>query len=376
MNCLVSTTRMWNPGDEVIYLGVKHLLEARFGRITPVLWNRNPGVKPMRGGYDNSFDGRRHSLEVFDYFVSAGGPEWLGPRVSDIYSCLLSTELRCLHLGIGLGKADLTWDTDSRRIFEERSDLVTCRDRTTFEALQGVVPQDSLHLLPCPSLFAFLDDPKPRTSRKVRKVGLNFQGAGMRFNNVRSETLRRCLAAFTELAKAFEVTVICNYVNDFDEAVRIFDPSIVRFSADIRDYPAFFDEVDVVVGTRIHGCMGGISSGTPGFLLDSDQDLRRKGVREVVEVLDEAPIDGPALVEILGGIDPAELSERNRSYAGKVKGEYLELLGKIPDPVGKRPRPAEGAPTKPARGPLLGERLSSACERAEALLEKVGRRVG
>ena len=45
MNLLISTTRMWNPGDELIYLGVKHLLERYFGWFNPVLWNRYPGVR-------------------------------------------------------------------------------------------------------------------------------------------------------------------------------------------------------------------------------------------------------------------------------------------------------------------------------------------
>ena len=379
MNILISTTRMWNPGDEVIYLGVKHLLNQRFGRFTSVLWNRHPGIKPMRGNYDNSFDGSRHSITPFDYYVSAGGPEWLGPRVSEVYSCLLKAETSCIHLGIGTGKADVKLDKDAYSVFSKSSSLVTCRDQTTFNSLEGIVAADKLHLLPCPSLFSFIDRFKARETNVVKKVGLNYQGAKMLFNNVGDEAYRRCMQAYEKVSKEFEFTVICNYVDDYNEAVQIFDPSLVRFSADISDFYEFFDEVDVVLGTRIHGCMGAISSGTPGYILDSEKDLRRRGVREVMEILDPAPMNGDELVALLKKTNPAELSKRNFAYAEKIKAKYLELLETCPrasvisDSAFSCNVSVGLADT--ARGKYMGEHASRAVEKAELLVEKVRRRL-
>lgn len=319
---------MWNPGDEVIYHGVRRLMDAAAGRNVPLLWNRNPAVKPLCQGYDNSFDTGRHDLDIVELCISAGGPEWLGPRVMELYEAALKRELSFLHIGIGLGEFEVKMTPLEKQIFRERSKLVTCRDQRTFDILQGLVPEERLHLRPCPSLFSFMDRYEVKQKESVEIVGINYQSASMAYNNVGNEAFRKCMKIYVAIASKYEVRVICNYVDDYNEAVKVFDPSIVRFSADLIDFVEFFREVDTVIGTRIHGCMGAIACGTPGFLLDSEKDARRRGVREVMEVLDAAPEKPSELLDLLGACCPRELSERNRVYQEMQFREMLELIPK------------------------------------------------
>ena len=85
MNILFSTTRQWNPGDEIILHGVLNLMKATVGEFNPIIWNRHPSINPNNMNLDNSFSVLRHDLSAIDYVVIAGSPEWLGGRLHALY---------------------------------------------------------------------------------------------------------------------------------------------------------------------------------------------------------------------------------------------------------------------------------------------------
>lgn len=380
---------MWNPGDEVIYRGVRNVVTEILGPHSSILWNRNPGVKPFNQGFDNSLDPCRHLLKNIRLLVSAGGPEWLGPRVAGVYRRVVAEKLDCVHMGIGLGAHQISMTPLELEVLGERSRFVSCRDTRTYDVLKDIVPDDRLSVLPCPSLFSYIHDYKIHESESVKKVGINFQSSKMKFNNVSGSAFESCLRTYLEICKKYETTIICNYIDDYAEAVQIFDPESVRFSADSEDFLHFFREVDLVIGTRIHGCMGAIASGTPAMIMDSENDARRRGVREVMEVLPAAPSNDSELYELIDEFSPRKVSEKNREYQlGQFKVLVDSLNSKLPDlpeilatyatpsscavdwedAVGRM----ESGSVLPSRG--LSEKLVGGATRIAQLIEKVERR--
>ena len=133
-NILFSTTRQWNPGDEFILFGVLNLLRDAIGKFNPLIFNRNPDVRPcdlknnrllskayneriekmcFRGqGFigahfrdrfcDNSWrDGMR--ADDIDYVIFAGTPEWYTTRVRSLYKVINDNGIPCSFLGVGYG---------------------------------------------------------------------------------------------------------------------------------------------------------------------------------------------------------------------------------------------------------------------------------
>ncbi len=302
---LYSTTRQWNPGDEIILRGVRHLIEKIAPGHNPVIWNRNPSIRPGNTSLDNSFDSLRHSLQSMDYVVFAGSPEWTGCRNIPLFQDLLKNDTRCSFIGIGSAFSGQLLDQATVSVMQTKTDCIISRDQTTSDILQGWgIP---CSVLPCPSIFSNAKR-KPRTA--TGKIGLNFQGTRTPWQRIDPVTGKRCFDIFQMLMSEFDCTVICNYIDELDEATSLFPRDRIRYSYDSSEYLDFFQEVDVVIGTRLHSCLGAIACGTPAILLGTENDLRLRGASEIVPVLATANVlNGSSVLHAVRNLD-VELESR------------------------------------------------------------------
>ena len=106
----------------------------------------------------------------------------------------------------------------------------------------------------------------------LQKVAVIYQSTYTPFQSVNIKTRDFLIRLINELSQQISVQVICHYIDEALEASAIFGSERVRFSSDAADYENYFKEVDLVVGARIHGCLGAMSCGTPAMLLEWGSD--------------------------------------------------------------------------------------------------------
>ena len=327
MNILFTTTKQWNVGDEIILKGIRNLLSTRIPRHTLLPWNRSPAIRPGNSFRDNSFDELRHSFAAVDYTVFAGSPEWSGPRVEPLFNLLVESGRRCSFLGLGSSSPTFNCNRALRRVLQEHTDVVTCRDQCTHDLLKDLVDPSRLFLLPCPSTFystRFL----PRDQIKV--LGLNYQATATKWHKISHSEHAQILKLFHGLAQRFEVRILCNYIDDIVAASEFFPREWLRYSPDQADFQEFYAEMDVVIGTRVHGCMGGLSNGLPAWLVNHSNDMRRKGVLQQIPALRELTDESPAQVEeIIQQTNLSEVQETIRTFKQATLERYSPALDLI-----------------------------------------------
>ncbi len=327
MNILFSTTCQWNVGDEIILRGVKNLLAGQGLSFNSIAWNRHPEIRPHNYSKDNSFDVHRHRAEDVDLVVFAGTPEWMGKRVDPLNEMISTCRLPCLYLGIGYTQPEFPLTDAVRSAMQSQARLITCRDETTCRNLCRELVDRPVHLLPCPSIFHAR---QPRLRKDLRRIGVIYQTVFTKYQAVTSHTRRTLLAAIWALSRRHPVNIICNYVDEWSEASSLFGSDVVRYSHSVDDYEGFFQEVDVVVGARVHGCLGAFGAGTPAVLLEWEDDLRRRGVAEQIPLLQMGPTHDPAgLVNLIESLDVSAASSRALEFIGAQRQIYDNLLSTV-----------------------------------------------
>ena len=91
MNIAFSSTKQWNPGDELILQGVRNLL----GKHTFIMFNRHPHIthinidpwSPLNRTGDNSYYAGMGD-DIIDYVVFAGSPEYHTFFNNDLYKLI------------------------------------------------------------------------------------------------------------------------------------------------------------------------------------------------------------------------------------------------------------------------------------------------
>ena len=324
MNILFSTTRHWNPGDELINRGIDQLLRFSGYQFNSIVWNRHPSIRPGHTSLDNSFDEFRYDPKSIDYVIFAGSPEWLGPRVDPLYQLIQRNGLRCSLIGIGSHGEKFGLSPVVKRVLQHHTDLIICRDQSTFSRLTGKFSIPHAQLMPCPALFHCVS---PIRRLNLQKVAVIYQSTYTPFQSVNIKTRDFLIRLINELSPQISVQVICHYIDEALEASAIFGSERVRFSSDAADYENYFKEVDLVVGARIHGCLGAISCGTPAMLLEWGSDLRRKGVADEIPLLSLGQLDSVStLIQQILSFDVAQQSARIGEWRIPVQSEYQRLL--------------------------------------------------
>lgn len=285
MNIIFSTTRQWNPGDEIILFGCINALQKAGLSFNPVIYNRSPQVRhkskvrrllsqlDRKNKYfrDNSI--KDHTdISFADMVVFAGTPEWRGHRVANLYRAILEHKLPTLFLGIGTNRSfsfSREYFSDDEMTVLKQARLITCRDELTAKSLSPL----PVHSIPCPALLSCRDTPAPRTS--VRRLGLIFgSDRTVRHNNISTETYQYLEVLYQTLmhryGKSWEIELVAHYIDELPHVAEAFPGVPVRYSYDARDYAEIYARYDLVVGHRVHGIGVAASQGIPGISISHD----------------------------------------------------------------------------------------------------------
>lgn len=324
MNILFSTTRHWNPGDELINRGIAQLLRLSGFRFNTIVWNRHPSIRPGQTSLDNSFDEFRHDPQSIDYVIFAGTPEWLGSRVDPLYQLIQRNGIRCSLIGIGSHGESFGLSSTVKTVLQRYADLIVCRDQNTFSRLTEKFSISDVKLMPCPALFHCVS---PVRRQKLQKVAVIYQSTYTDSQSVDAATRDFLIRLIAELSQRVSLSVICHYIDEALEASAIFGSEHVCFSSDSADYESYFKEVDFVVGARVHGCLGAMSCGTPAMLLEWESDGRRKGVVDEIPLLLRGKLESvPALIQEILTLDVSQQSARITDWLMSLRYEYQQLV--------------------------------------------------
>jgi len=344
MNILFSATRQWNPGDEFILMGCINLLRASGLEFNPIVYNRNPQIRPkgkynrynkldraISGGkytpfLDNSYKDS-HEGSYIDLIVLAGSPEWRGKRMNSLYELVNKHKIPMIILGVGSAREfsfDLKCFPQSELDAISAARLITCRDERTSTGLSGL----GAHFIPCPALFSADGHESPRTS--VRKIGLIYgSDQTVNHNRISSETfdyLKQIYFWVIDTYSDVQVEFVAHYVDELTTFEIDFPGQKICYSYDSKDYIDIYSRYDLVIGHRIHGIGISASQGIPGVSVS--HDLRGETARgfcaEIVRV-------GDALDDVFGlissKVDNIQTeSHRLIEHKNQVRERYVELI--------------------------------------------------
>lgn len=349
-NILISATRQWNPGDEFIMFGVENILKEILGDFNPILYNRSPEVRDGRkysqhfktkqkalfieknhllrlfkGGFrDNSFK-NGSDPSIIDYAVFAGSPEWYGYRVKSMYELIKKHNIPCVFLGIGMGDSR-DFNKIEKLYYEvlENARVITTRDHRTLE----YVEKWGGKYIPCP---AFLSAPFNKKVEKVNKIALIYATNNTCFgNNVSKEMHDYIVELYKKLAKVYDVSLVCHYIDEIEEAKRELGDMDIYYSYDAKDYVNIYNKFDLTIGGRVHGIGMSASLGIPGVMIS--HDVRSETVAGFkATVIDYKNTDYTNALNVISHVINNVEAHSNELIAHKINvmDEYVKLLKPI-----------------------------------------------
>lgn len=221
MNILVSTTRDWNLGDEVIWIGVKKLLDKVLPGSNYFFYNRNPDLFSYRKVHGNYLT---TVADFIDIIVLAGTPEFFELKMERLYETAGTRTIWAI--GIAYGAAHIIPDEKETEIFKKSNFMVIARSEITREIIHKPI-----EVLPCPSLLCSPPVSKTKKSCFVGNVEYNFTG---------------------------EKDVICYTIPDFEKAKKL----NARYITEAQDLISAVAPYETVYTDRLHGGFAAIATGS------------------------------------------------------------------------------------------------------------------
>ena len=350
-NFLFSTTRQWNPGDEIILHGLINILKSNGYLFNPIIFNRNPDIRPnyidfnpfVKLNFDNkSINNLINSffrLSFLDNSVSpsfdyanidklfiAGSPEWYSLRMRELYNKAIKHKIPVEFHGLGLSH-------DKKRIPKfavkllERSILTTVRDEKTYDLLSCY---ENVKLITCPSIFC--SSPKI-TSNSIKHIGLIYVDKKSPIGNSIDKSIYiKLIKFYQELIKHFNhkvrISFICHYVTEINECRAVFPDSNIYYHYDSFSYLDIYKNFDFVIGPRLHGIAASVSQGIPSILIS--HDLRSSAGKHFgIDVLNLTDDITEMIIERINDYKYINLiRKRIKSNYLLNKKEYSKLLNK------------------------------------------------
>ena len=243
MRIVFSTTKQWNPGDELILRGVRNLL----GEHTFIMFNRHPLFSPGRKG-DNSYTFGVGD-DIVEHIVFAGSPEYYEHPNDDLYKLISARNVPFSYIGVG----GVPYRSD--RPFAKAT-VAFARDKGA-----GLIPGSIV--APCPSIYS-VKEMNPEVVTQKKNIAFCYQ-ADSRYICSPETAVNK---ASKEFINKHNPTVICHSYVDYAEAVQ--NGWDVLYSSEMEDYFGFYKQFDLVVGTRIHGSGWAANFGIPSITISHD----------------------------------------------------------------------------------------------------------
>lgn len=198
------------------------------------------------------------------------------------------------------------------------ADLITARDPVCYELVKDY-PNSYYEV--CPALFSA---PHNRLHTAADKIGVVLQAGKteqVTLQTVPESTIRGCYDQVARLEKQARVSFIAHHINDLKFLGRA--GREVLYSGYAEDYSQIFDQFDIVISTRVHGCGMASSLGIPNALLPHDG--RFQTALKFKSLIADPETD---LVEWVNNLDVAGASGALIEYRAVRESAYRALLTK------------------------------------------------
>lgn len=278
---LLSTSSLWNCGDDFIREGVLELLQLKED-VRTLWWNRGFGISKT---YANSL---KVNLPLMNYFIVAGTPKWIFNSEPIYRYCLKKGTPLSI---IGVGTRDI-YGKSQYNLLKKVAKSGLCeaalaRDKSAAETLQELGFKDvELILDPC-----FFKKPIHQDIRELNILGwreqysldadpkllIRFPGYALRAllekkifkreNLVKKRKLYNefMLNVFNKLPNPKLVTVHDN--REIKKAEELFGKEYVFYSTDPNKLFAKYSKAKFYIGSRIHGALPALLHGASIHLI-------------------------------------------------------------------------------------------------------------
>lgn len=350
---IYNTTRQWNPGDEFILLGVINIINKLYEKHNPIIFNRNPDIRPsvgsvirkkytepfspsyryyneiMRLGFNDNSIKNDSDLSHVDLAVFSGTPEWANSRCINFYDHILKNNLPSIILGVGSIPDKIP------KYIEEviaKSLVFTVRDSDLLNF--DLAKKYNAQYLPCPALFSVPEN-QEKTITKLKKIGLVFGVKRQEavesncLNDEISDYIRKTYCDLIEsLSDEYEFLIICHYIDELVVAHKTFDKYNIPilYSYDSKDYIQIYSEFDCVISPRVHGCGISSSLGIPNInIAHDDRAATCNGFLSKQANINTSTED---LIRMIKSIEEniSELNTEMKQHKHNIFNRYIALL--------------------------------------------------
>jgi len=276
---LISTTCLWNCGDDFIREGILELLQLK-PNVRVLWWNRGYGIK---NAYTNSLD---INLPLIDYFIVAGTPEWLYKN-EHIYRYCINKRIPISIIGVGtrnvfgrmhrnllkeiaksgLCEVAMSRDKDAAHVFKELKFQNTGIILDPAFFMKPLIANKTINILTWRGYF-IEDEPffRFRYPHKWIYRQLNIKIRSRKMGAVLKENYNNLMKKiFRAMPEPKEVLVHDNY--EIQKAEELFETKNVFYSTDYREMFKRYSSSRIYVGSRIHGAIPSIIHGAAASLL-------------------------------------------------------------------------------------------------------------
>ncbi len=326
LNILFSTPRQWNPGDEFILFGIRRLLDSLGLEYNVIIYNRHPSITPQRyyrqfpwlrlmpvPHLDNSFALDQDGM--VDYVIFAGTPEWFGGgRIKPLLQYILRNRIRCAFIGVGVHRHH-TFSEDLIQVVTEFCDLIIARDPLCYELIKDF---PNSYYAPCPSLFAA---PYAQVRKTLNRLGIVIQSDKTRHHAVSPEVQSYIFSQCERLEQEFPVLYVAHYIDDYKLARTL--GKEVLYSGYAEDYVQIYDQFDLIISTRVHGCGMASSLGIPNALVPHDGRFQT-----ALKLKSQILQAGLELTEWVRSVDISAESAALVEYRKAQEEEFRQIMSK------------------------------------------------
>jgi len=264
LNVLVSSTSMWNPGDDFIRQGCLNVLKSNSDyEFNFIMFNRNPdlqinnkgpGIFPMRedtvGNYLIWQD-----LEEIDFVLLAGTPSWYDRPYDKLYEKVFALNIPILAMGVGMTPSVLMLTREEYQIFARDNTFITTRATEITNFLNSILDTNKVRSLPCPAILS-----SSHFFGEHNKGIAQIAQGGWAFDTGVNEKY------LVGIQKKYPV--ICMHIHEWKEYTSHGFDTVYDFDYQILQEK--FSEYTTIYSTRLHGAIGALSTGTPAVLIGND----------------------------------------------------------------------------------------------------------
>ncbi|MCZ2341496.1 MAG: polysaccharide pyruvyl transferase family protein [Bacteroidales bacterium] len=328
----MSSTRQWNPDDEFIRTGIKRLLASLIGPDHNwVLWNRNPDLF-----YNRWDDGRMRTdfltnslrdpaLDQIDLVVFAGTPEWTGPPVDRVYRTLLTfPQIPVLVLGVGSGGDTHPLADHEIAVLDRENVLITTRSPDLADQLNSQLCQPKAIPLPCPAFYSG----QFRGWPDHRRHGIIVQSSGTANQQISETLVQDLLTALRAADTTLPLDIISFYIDEFMRFSRLGFHSPCIYSYEPDDLLAALSQYSLLISTRLHGAIAGLSAGVPSILIADANNFRIRSTQRLFGKL--LPVlTVPEAFNLARHITNDELHDRSQAIQQFQAESFAQLSGLV-----------------------------------------------